>query len=128
MKKATPAISNPDELNKHLQRTSPVTWIVLGSVIALLLSFFAWSFLAKLPIRVMGSATLSNGEASLHVEESDLKKLAVGQKVVMEGKEGVIESYQGETPKLSAFDLADGEYACYVVIQEKRPIEFFWDK
>ena len=128
MKKTAPTISNPDELNKHLQHTSPVTWIVLGSVIVLLLSLFAWSFLAKVPIRVAGMATLYHGEASLHVEESDLKKLAVGQKVLIGGKEGVIESYQGETLKLSTFDLADGEYDCYVVLYEKRPIEFFWEK
>ena len=128
MKKTAPTISNPDELNKHLQRTSPATWAILASVAALLLAFFGWSCVAKVPIRVAGMATLYHGEASLHVEESDLKKLAIGQKVVIEGKEGVIESYQGETPKLSTFDLADGEYDCYVVLYEKRPIEFFWEK
>ena len=33
MKKKTQTISNPEELNKYLQRTSTSTWIVLGLIV-----------------------------------------------------------------------------------------------
>ena len=75
-------ISNPDGFNKHLQHTSPVTWIVLGFIIAILISIFVWSFLYKVTIKLMGKADVAGGEVTLHVKDSDLNKLQVGQKVI----------------------------------------------
>jgi len=125
MRKPSSNIASPDELNKHLQSTSPVTWSVLVAIVALLGTFFGWSILAKLPAKIAGVATLSQGEASLRVATQDKPKLAVGQKVVISGIEGSIWTLDGDMPMAKSFDLSDGEYPCYVV-REVRPIVFLW--
>ena len=81
MKKESIRITKPDELNKHLQHSSPFTWIVLGLVIASLVSLFVWSFLCRVKIKLMGKANVESGAVTLHVQEADLYKLQIGQKV-----------------------------------------------
>lgn len=128
MKKKVTSISNPDELETHLQSTSAPTWVILGLVAALLVSFFAWSYFARIPVHLRGSASLNGGEASLHIAESERSKLAVGQKVVISNKEGTIISLDEEWPLATSFDLQDGEYVYYVVIKEARPFDFLVHK
>jgi len=127
MNKAAPTISNPDDLDKHLQRTSPVTWIVLGTVTFFLLGFFLWSLVAQIPFQLSGFADISHGEASLHVDASNFNKLAVGQKVYISGIEGEITSLENERAIATEFALEDGEYSYYVVIP-KRPFDFLLGK
>lgn len=125
MKKNTASVSNQDELNKYLQHTSPVTWIILSLVIAILLGFFIWSFLYKLKIKLTGSATIVSNEVTLHVDDADLGKLQAGQYVYISGKEGSILSIKDDgQPVVSNFDLANGEYTYTVIIKEMRPIDF----
>ena len=121
-------ISNPDGFNKHLQHTSPVTWIVLGLIIAILISLFVWSFLYKVTIKLMGKADVTGGEVTLHVKDSDLNKLQVGQKVYIEGKEGEIISFIDDQPKVSNFALNDGEYTYAIHLKQTRPIDFLLNK
>ena len=128
MKKQEIRISNPEEFNKHLQHTSTVTWIILGLVTALLISFFVWSCIYKLTIKLTGKADISGGEVTLHVKDSDLKKLQVGQKVYIENKEGQILSFLDKQPVVSTFELSDGEYTYNVVIGEMRPVDFLLGK
>lgn len=128
MKKQEVKISNQEEFNKHLQRTSPITWIVLGLVIALLGGFFTWGYFYKVTAKVMGIANIVNGEATLQVKEADVKKLMVGQKVYIEELEGEIISFLDDQPVVSNFELADGEYTYKVIIGEKRPIDFLFGK
>ena len=128
MKKQQVKISSPDEFGKFLKYTSPSTWIILGLVIALMVGFFAWSILYKLTIKIMGKADVSGGEVTLHVKDADLKKLDVGQKVYIQGKEGQILSFNDEQPVVSTFELNDGEYTYSVVIGQKRPIDFLLSK
>ena len=123
-KKQQVRISNQEEFNKHLQHTSPTTWIVLGAVIALLIAFFAWSFLYKMTVKVMGKADITSGEVVLHVGKKDLKKLKEGQKVYIEDKEGEILSFLDNEPVVSHFDLDDGEYTYKIIIGEMKPIDF----
>ena len=119
MKQKNPSIANPDELNKHLQHSSPFTWVILGVVIALLVAFFTWSALGTVRFKLLGKASVLQGEATLVVETKDRTKLALGQKVVINGKETAI---------AGPFELADGDYSYYVVLEEKHPIEFFFGK
>ena len=128
MKKNKPVISNPDELNKHLQHNSPTTWVVLITVTALLIGLFVWSSIYKLVIKVTGTATIFNGEVTLAVREKDLKKLAIGQTVSISNQEGKILSFNDGQPIVSPFDLVNGEYTYSIVIGEKRPIEFLFRK
>ena len=130
MKKKNKSISSPEELNSHLQHSSPTTWIVLGLVIATLIGFFAWSFIYKLKIKISGNAVINSGNVTLNVLEKDLDKLEVGQLVYISNKEGKIASINDDgQPVVSNFDLEDGDnYKYYVVIKEMRPIDFLIGK
>lgn len=124
MKKNNKSITNPDELNENLQYNSPITWIVLSLVMLLLLAFFSWSFIYKIKIKIDGKANINDCQVALRVEESSLNKLKIGQKVYISGIEGQILSFNEEQPVVSNFDLDDGEYDCYILIKEARPIDF----
>lgn len=125
MKKNNTTISNPDELNKHLQHTSFGTWLILGIVIVLLGGFFAWSILYKLQVKIKGTANINEGEVTLNMESSSLEKLEVGQKVYIEKEVGTILSFDEDgQPIVSSFSLDDGDYPYYVVIKEMKPIDF----
>lgn len=127
MKNKDVSISSPDELNKHLQHTSPLTWIILSVVTALLLGFFVWSAVFKMKIKLSGEAVINNGEVTLTLDEDDLKKLSVGQSFYIANKEGTVVSFDdNDMPILSHFDLADGSYSD--IAYGKRPIEFLIGK
>ena len=127
MKKTPTKITNPDELNKNLTYNSPITWIVLSLVIIVLAGFFAWSMIYKIQIKLFGKANIIGGEVTLTInDESKIDKLKVGQKVYVSDDEGVISSIDEEIVA-SEITLADGEYTCYVVINELRPIDFWFN-
>ena len=129
MKKQVQTISSPEELNKHLQRTSPSTWIVLGSIVGLLLGFFVWAFVYKFKAKITGSAIIESQEVTLNVSSSDLAKLEVGQKVYINDKEGEILSFNDNgQPKVSSFTLSDGSYTYTIFLKEMRPIDFLLSK
>jgi len=118
-------ITNPDELNKHLQYTSITTWIVLGAVILSLAGLFTWSFIYKIQEKITGKASISSGAVTLTIEESQKPRLAVGQKVYIADKVGEIKSINDGNPVVSLFDLEDGSnYTYTIVVKEMRPIDF----
>ena len=118
-------ITNPDELNKHLQYTSISTWIILGAVILSLAGLFTWSFIYKIQEKITGKASISSGAVTLTIEESQKPRLAVGQKVYIADKVGEIKSIDDGNPVISLFDLEDGSnYTYTIVVKEMRPIDF----
>ena len=129
MKKQISGISNPDELNKRLQYTSPVTWIILGLVTSLIVGLFVWSFIYKIKVKITGSASISSHVATLVVQDGDLKKLAVGQTVYISNLEGKILHFDDNNqPVVSDFDLSDGNYTYTIIVKEMKPIEFLFGK
>ena len=128
MKKTLKSISNPDELNKNLQYTSPLTWIILGASVLALAGFFVWSCLFTLKVKIFGDATVKDGQVVLAIEESKKSKLAVGQKVIINDKEGSIISINNNEPVVSEFDLKDGNYTYTIILEEIKPIEFLFNK
>ncbi len=128
MKKTLKSISSPDELNKNLQYTSPFTWIILGASVLALAGFFAWSCLFTLKVKIFGDATVKDGQVVLAIEESKKSKLAVGQKVIINDKEGSIISITNNEPVISEFDLQDGNYTYTIILEEIKPIEFLFNK
>lgn len=126
-KKKTVSITNPDDLNKNLQYTSPLTWIILSSVAIMLLGFFVWSSVFKMRIKISGEASIVSGEVTLNISEDDLNKLAIGQSFYIKGQEGKILSFnENGQPVVSSYDLADGSYE--EIAYGKRPIEFLIGK
>jgi len=128
MKKNNKTITNPDELNKNLQYSSPITWIILTSVVFLLLGFFVWSCIYSITIKLTGMASINEGQVTLVMEKRSISKLQVGQKVYIAGQEGEILSIKDDQPVISTFSLQDGDYEYYIVIGEKKPVEFLLGK
>lgn len=129
MKKERASVSNPDELNKYLQKSSFVVWFILGIVVSILLSFFVWSMIYKVKVKISGLADISSGEVTLHVEEKSLKQLEIGQKVFIQNQELEISSLDDNNqPTLTKSTLEDGEYPYYIVVKEVKPIEFLIGK
>ena len=129
MRKNVANIANPDDLDKALKHTSPFTWIALGIVAALLISFFVWSLIYKMAIKITGIANINSNEVTLNVSESHLSELVIGQKVHIKDKEGEILSIKDDgQPVVSSITLADGEYTYYIVIKEIHPFEFLIGK
>lgn len=125
MKHKTDPISGPDELDKRLQSTSFVTWLVLGLIFLILVGLFAWASIFKLKISLTGKAVLNSGVATLTIKDDDLEKLKEGQLVYINDKEGKILSFNDDhSPVVSTFDIADGEYTYTIILEEKRPISF----
>ena len=125
MKKQKAKITSTDELSKSLSYSSPVTWIVLGASVLLLIGFFVWSFVFDIQIKSYGTAHIDSGVATLKVEESAKDSLKEGQKVYISGVEGKILSIDDGKPVVSAFALADGDYDYYIIIREIKPIQFW---
>ncbi len=129
MKKNVTSITNPDDLDKVLKHTSPFTWVSLGIVAALLIAFFAWSLIYKIAIKITGIANVNSNEITLHIEESRLNELAVGQKVYINDKNGEILSIKDDgQPVVSNMNLEDGEYTYSIVLKEIHPFEFLIGK
>ena len=128
MKKNNKTITNPDELNKNLQYSSPITWIILTSVVFLLLGFFVWSCIYSITFKLTGMASINEGQVTLVIEERSISKLQVGQKVYIAGQEGEILSIKDDQPVVSTFSLQDGDYEYSIVIGEKKPVEFLLGK
>ena len=128
MKKNNKTITNPDELNKNLQYSSPITWIILTSVVFLLLGFFVWSCIYSITLKLTGMASINEGQVTLVIEARSISKLQVGQKVYIAGQEGEILSIKDDQPVVSTFSLQDGDYEYYIVIGEKKPVEFLLGK
>ena len=128
MKKNNKTITNPDELNKNLQYSSPITWIILTSVVFLLLGFFVWSCIYSITLKLTGMASINEGQVTLVIEARSINKLQVGQKVYIAGQEGEILSIKDDQPVVSTFSLQDGDYEYYIVIGEKKPVEFLLGK
>lgn len=129
MKKENVSITSPDDLNKHLQASSPFTWIVLCATIGAMLAFFIWSCVYKMPIKLSGSALVENGQATLVVEEKNKGRLVAGQKVYILDQEGVV-SFEDDKPIVNHLTLADGSYTYRtdIVLEEIRPIDFLLNK
>ena len=128
MKKENVTISSPDELNAHLQSSSPLTWVALGTVIAIVLGFFVWSGIYKLPIRLSGVASVAGGQASLVVEDKAKDKLEAGQKVYILDQTGVLSFDEENNPIVKSLNLSDGQYTYRtdIVIEEIRPIQYLF--
>ena len=125
MKNRVSTISGPDELDKRLQSTSFMTWLILGIIALMLVGLFVWASVYKLKIRLTGKATITSGVATLTIKDGDLSKLKEGQLVYIDNQEGKILSFnEDKTPVVSSFTITDGIYDYTIIIGEKTPISF----
>ena len=125
MKKQQIRISNQEEFNKHLQHTSPATWIVLGLVVALLIAFFAWSFLFKLTVRFSGHFPYFSFFWLFTVPK--VRRFELLRILLPFRQKGKKVFFADNKPVVSNFALEDGEYT-YVAVGQSRPIDFLLNK
>ena len=124
MKKENQNISNPDELNKILQKTNPIVWVTLGVVLLVLILLFAWSIVTTLEVRVHGNANVKSQVATVYVEETETSNVEIGDKMYISDKNCEIVNVDNGHYISSNIQLDDGEYDAYIVAKEIRPIEF----
>lgn len=119
-------MNSPEQLNNSIKSTHPITWIALISVIIVLFGFFVWATVAKISYKIKGIASISSKTVTLSIEEKDLSKLQVGQKVVISHIEGSITSINEDGyPEVTNFDLEDGSYDYYIIYKTVSPIHYF---
>ena len=123
MKRNKVSITNPDELEKNLQYTSPITWIILSVAVALIIGVLVWSSLFKFKDKITGKANIKSGEVTLVMDSKAKTRLKPGQKIYINELEGEILALENNKPVISYFPLKDGEYV-YSVYIEVRPIEY----
>ena len=124
-KKESVNISSPDDLNKHLQHSSPVTWVILGVVVLMIIGFFTWSIVYRIKVKVTGQAIVSGGVASLKVDSNSLSKIKAGQVVHISSQEGLLSFNEEKAPIVTGLTLSDGDnYTYYIIVQELRPFDF----
>lgn len=124
------SITSPDELDKHLQASSPITWVILIATIGAMLAFFVWSCVYSLPIKLSGTANVVNHQATLVVEKEEKDKLVEGTKVYILNLERTVTIVDGN-PVVSNLDLKDGQYTYYckdIIIREIHPIDYLLKK
>ena len=124
MKKENFNISSPDDLNKHLQRSSPATWIILGVVVLMVIGFFTWSIIYRIKVKVSGYAEVISGVASLNVDSNSLNKIKAGQVVHISSEQGLLSFNDDKKPIVSGLTLSNGNYTYYIIIQELRTFYF----
>ena len=125
-KKPFNKLSSPEELSGRIKSTDFVTWLILSLVTACLIGFFVWACLTKITFKISGTAQINEHVATLKVEEKQLSRLAVGQKVYISSQEGKITTIEENSyPIATGFDLENGEYDCYIVVKVIRPIDYF---
>lgn len=119
-------IQSPDQLDKHLKSTNPLTWISLIAVILALLGFFIWSFAATITFKITGIAKVEAGEILLNIQANRLKEIKIDQKVYILDQVGYVSSIKEDgQPVVSGFTLADQEYPFVLVVKQIHPIEYF---
>ena len=127
-KKEIGVINNPEQLSKSIESTNLFTWIALSFVVLCLVSFFVWSFLARITYKVTGHAEIKSGQVTLTIDDKDLSQIKAGQKIYISSMEGeVIDVEDDGYPIVSNFELADGDYDYYIVIKVIRPIDYYFN-
>lgn len=71
-KSALERISSPEQLDKALQLTSPMSWLALGAVTLLILVTLIWSIWGTIPVTVTTDGVISSAVSTnaVHMEES----------------------------------------------------------
>ena len=123
--KAKEKITSPEDLNRYLHPTNPITWILLGIIILCLIGLFVWAFTAKISYKISGTVEIVNKEASINIDEKYLNDIKVGQKIYIMEIEGEVLSIDDNKVVISSFDLADGNYDYFLILKTIRPIDFF---
>ena len=129
MSKKVIKITSPDDLNKNLSYSSPMTWITLTAVIGVLVAFFVWALTYNIKVKLFGTANVVSGQIALNVQEEKLKDLRLEQKVYIADTIGTIMDFDGKHQPVVYVPttILDGEYEYYIVLKEMKPFDFWFN-
>lgn len=82
-KKSLDRISSPEQLNDYIRASNPGVWLVLGAIVALLISVCVWGIFGKLDTKLTTAAVCENGKLFCFVREDDIEKVKSGMKVLV---------------------------------------------
>ena len=117
-------VSSPEQLDKYLRSTKPITWIILFSIVFSLVGFFIWASVAKITYKITGTAHIRGGETTLIIKEERKFELKAGQIIHIADQERTITEVKDGYPIFLPFALEDNDYQYYIVTKQIRPIEY----
>ena len=135
-KKSLDKVKSPEDLNDYIRISNPPLWILLGAVILLLVGAFVWGIFGRVETHVDVMASVTNGEASFYVDESQISRVPEEARVKLGGAEYNVASelvgadqverneagvYFGSADVL----LGDGWYDAVLITESIAPIAFF---
>ena len=129
-KKSLDKVKSPESLDDYIRVSNPGVWLLLISVIVLLIGAVVWGIFGHIDSTVPASVRIENGTAVCYVEEDNMTSVKVGQTVMFEDCEAVIESVGNKTADgyvctLSDIsELADGFYEGKVIVESYKPLSF----
>lgn len=115
-KKSLDKVKSPEKLNDYVRVASPALWLVLIGTILLLAGAIVWASVFNLETNISTSGSATGNSVALTFTQQDFKNIKEGLKVVVEDKEGKIESVDKEKHMAyTTIAIADGNYTGYVV-------------
>lgn len=97
-KSAIEKMSSPEQLDKALKVTSPLSWLVLLALSVVVAVTVVWSFLGKLPVTVTATGVISDlsGVVSIYAPESG-KVVSIAENGATVGDGSSILTYEDKT-------------------------------
>ena len=141
-------ISSPEQLNSYIRVSTPSVWLLLAAIIVLLISVCVWGVFGHMDTTISVLAVSEDNTVTAYVRETDIRKIAAGTAVSINGIEGRVlsvsnepvcvddsfteymlhvgELQKGEWVYQLALDLfcADSIYNAQIVIDSVSPMSF----
>ena len=121
-------ISSPEQLNDAFKVTTPVVWILLGTVIAILAGFFVWASVGRFETLADADVIVKDSRAAAYITGSNADSIQAGMTLRIGDAEyritDVGRDLSGRAVAYADVSEPDGEYSSKVVIESVRPISF----
>lgn len=83
--KSLKKISSPEELNDYVKVANPGVWLLLVSVIALLIGFFAWGAIGQIETKIDATCLSEDGKLKIYVKEDDMSEITLNTELTVDG-------------------------------------------
>lgn len=91
-KEAMERIASPDDLDASLRITSPLVWVIVVGIVALLAGLLAWGFFGSVNTTIEETAVKVDGVVRCYVKPDDVSRVDVGDEAYVNGKKATVAS------------------------------------
>lgn len=126
---------SPENMNDYIRVIRPGVWVILTAVLVLLAAACVWGFFGFVESRVPVTAEAAGGTVVCRVEENQLTRVRVGQKVLIGEMTGEVHEIGTGTKDgygycMLRMDQAvdDGVYEGYIVTESIHPASFIFGR